>query len=224
MTMDIKVPDHIENPAAYRRAVERKIANRRYEAAAKKKAAAMLAWFTEDETRIALTRRLDDMTAELRCSDFHRSLMAAFDKWGYLTERQEAALRASFERAEARAAERLAENAEVALVSRYVGVVGNRAEFRLTLKRRWTFTGMYGECTGHILADDDGNQFVLMGTAMDMEVGETRLVKATIKGHGVRDGVKQTTINRAKVDVVRPSDDEFLAGRFTAGAKGIKLG
>jgi hypothetical protein len=56
--------------------------------------------------------------------------------------------------------------------------------------------GQYGYSYLHVLHDDAGNVVVYKGSKELGMRGERVLVKATVKDHDVRDGVKQTKIAR----------------------------
>jgi hypothetical protein len=219
----IAVPEGIEHPAAYQRAVARKINAKIASKQEREAQAKRTKWLMEDETRVPLIMELERRSdGASRCSDFYLSLMAAYEKWGTLTERQEAALRRSFAQDAERQKERAAANTEAASRSNHLGAVGERRSFTVTCKRTWSFEGFNGTCYGHELEDDAGNRLVYMGNSI-ADAGQRLEVKATVKRHEVRDGVKQTVINRPKVEEARPTEEEFLANRFTAGAKAVRL-
>jgi len=82
----------------------------------------------------------------------------------------------------------------------YVGDVGVRETFELTLRKRLNFQGYYGTVWLHLLSDADGNTFKYMGSArLDIEEGNTASITATIKKHEEYKDEKQTVINRPKV-------------------------
>ena len=219
----IVVPAHIQNPSAYRAAVARKI-NERIMQARRAKRDAILSEWLKTPANMELLVALTEEAAKDRPNQFLAKMHDAIMQWGSLTDGQDAAARKALRDRDERAKQRLAENAEAAARSNFVGVVKDRRLFTLTLKRRWTMDGYYGPCTGHVFEDAAGNVVVYLGQALEMEPGETRTIRATVKAHETRDGVKQTKVNRPVLEEERPGEAEFLAGRFGASGRGaIKL-
>ena len=130
---------------------------------------------------------------------FLGSLLYAFNKFGSLTEKQEDALAHVLNKREAQAAQRVVENAANA-GSEYVGEVGQRQNFEVHVERTFNFEGHYGTCYCYLLKDAAGNIIVNMGSCLEgVEKGQSLKIKGTVKKHEVRDGVKQTVVNRVKV-------------------------
>ena len=215
---------YIENEAAYERAIARRIAANREKGRLARLPATMKAYLAQPGKPevIAALRAAVARNANRR-PGFLEALLHGFEQWGSLTEKQEAAILTAIARDEERAAARLIENAALAATSNYVGKLKERLTMRVTLERRWEMDGFYGPCDGHIFADAAGNRLVAIGSPVAMEVGETRTIKATVKGHEERDGIKQTKVNRVAVQEELPAEDAFLAARFTQGTKGITL-
>lgn len=97
---------------------------------------------------------------------------------------------------------RKAEAAKQQAASEFVGVPGERRDFVVTLKFKRVFGGEYGPRYMQKFEDADGNVIVWWGTndaAARTVVGNTYVLKATIKGHDLYEGVKQTTLTRATV-------------------------
>jgi len=146
--------------------------------------------------------RFQELHPVVRASlgDFYRTLADAVTQWGGLTEKQHAAALAMIERSEARVAERAKVKAEQSAkdadLSGWVGAVGGRVMLTFTLRLVLTMDGIYGLSYLHVGADDAGNVIVYKGTKRLGDKGASVCVKATIKEHGVRDGVKQTVITR----------------------------
>ena len=84
--------------------------------------------------------------------------------------------------------------------SQYIGDIGERREFRLTLRFKTSFVTQYGYSTVFVFDDEMGNAVKYMGSA-DLNVGrgETVSIVATIKAHDEYKGEKQTSILRPKV-------------------------
>ena len=92
--------------------------------------------------------------------------------------------------------DRQRELAEAAANCTHIGAVGKRAVFTLTLKKRLSFDGQYGTTYVHLMEDAAGNHVVHKGSCISIEEGEEFTVKATVKEHGERDGIKQTILSR----------------------------
>jgi hypothetical protein len=100
--------------------------------------------------------------------------------------------------AHAKRAAILAERAADAAQSQHVATVGERIEFTATVTFVATFESSFGYVTVTGLKDDAGNVYIQKGKAIGSK-GERFAIKATVKEHGARDGVKQTIITRPKV-------------------------
>ncbi len=83
--------------------------------------------------------------------------------------------------------------------SRHIGTVGSRQDFTLTATFRTSFDTQYGTLFVHGFKDPEGNVVIYKGGKAIAERGETIRVKATVKDHGVREGVQQTIIARPAV-------------------------
>ena len=94
----------------------------------------------------------------------------------------------------------LAEKKVSILNSVYVGNVGERNTFSLVLKFQKRFESFYGDKWLNKFVDQNGNDFVYFGNHMDLEKGEVARIKATIKEHKIYEGVKQTIIQRLKIE------------------------
>ena len=91
--------------------------------------------------------------------------------------------------------ERLRANA----ASGYVGEIGDRIEFDVTLVFVMGFDGFYGTTWINVMRDADGNVIAYKGSACLGQKGDTFKVKGTVKDHALYKGTKQTVINRPKV-------------------------
>ena len=122
------------------------------------------------------------------------------NEWGGLTEGQTNAVLEMIDRSEARAAERAKSREEArqadAEKSGWIGEIGQRRVFDLTIRLVVEMEGMYGFSYLHVMHDADGNVVVYKGTNRLGEKGNAVSVKATVKDHDTRDGVKQTKISR----------------------------
>ena len=82
--------------------------------------------------------------------------------------------------------------------SQHVGTIGERITIEGTVFFRAAFDGVYGTTYITGIRDAAGNVYIQKGTAIGDKDDDIR-IKATVKEHGVRDGVKQTIISRPKV-------------------------
>ena len=188
----------IENPAAYQAAIERNIL-----------ANARKTWrnnnerHEEIETAITAGRVVNDEGDVLGYSEnFIGSMAHAFDRYGKLTPAQTAAVLKGIDAKAARIAEWKSKVAAENANSNWVGEVGKRIDMELTCYHDIRVDSFYGTSFICLCKDADGNTVVYKGnSALFPMKGETKKVKATIKEHGVRDGVKQTIISRPKIEV-----------------------
>lgn len=183
----INVPDHVENEDAYIQGAFRRMA---------KNAARTTAKRIQNDP--SFRRMVDFVEAKSNSgSKFFVSMYDSLMERGKWSEGQEAAIARIIEQESARKAEMRVKDAG----SEFVGTVGGREVFTLTLTGYTTLEGTYGISHLHFMKDAAGNCFVYKGTnKLDVEKGEQISVKATVKSHDERDGVKQTKIARpAKV-------------------------
>lgn len=94
-------------------------------------------------------------------------------------------------------------NAEVAKLqqnatSEHFGNAGDRVELTVTVERVIGIDTVYGTKWINILRCDNGNVAVHKGSYLATQ-GEQIKIKATVVDHTVRDGVKQTIVQRPKI-------------------------
>ena len=124
----------------------------------------------------------------------------AYDSFGKLTEGQVNAVRKCIVQREERRAEWANEKAALDAKRAHVGTVGQKATMTITVVHLVILEGMYGTTYIHICEDADQNVVIYKGNSSAIPgKGHTVTVTATIKEHGVRDGVKQTVIQRPKL-------------------------
>jgi hypothetical protein len=82
--------------------------------------------------------------------------------------------------------------------SDWVGTVGERSEFTLTVKSIIPIESDFGHSSLHMMYDENGNQFKWFSTSKDLEIGSTVKLKATVKKHDEYKGVKATLLSRCK--------------------------
>lgn len=139
---------------------------------------------------------------------FVGSLAQAFDKYGKLTVGQVEAVRKCIARREERRAEWADQQAALNATRQHLGTVGEKISLTLTIKRIVYIDGFRGNSSYiYICEDADRNVVIYKGNAECFTYGADRNfskqddvlnVIATVKEHGVREGVKQTIIQRPK--------------------------
>ena len=98
----------------------------------------------------------------------------------------------------AREERRAQEKAEIGAHSNYVGIVGERADFEIKEVRLLTsFFTDYGTTFLYRFIDKNDNVLIWFASSK-MENETASKIKATVKSHSERDGVKQTLITRVK--------------------------
>jgi hypothetical protein len=201
---------YVENEAAYEAAIARNISiNARKTRAAKwlatadgARANAFLFELDEFEPTYRDDGKFDATHPVVKASlgEFYGKMRSSVNEWGGLTEGQTKVVLAMIERGEARVAERAKAREEArqadADKSGWIGEIGQRRVFDLTIRMVFEMSGMYGTSYLHVMHDVDGNVVVYKGTNLLGEKGNAVSVKATIKDHDSRDGVKQTKISR----------------------------
>ena len=131
---------------------------------------------------------------------FMGSMALAFDTFGKLTPKQCAAVLKGIDSLAARKAEWADKEAAQNALRAHVGVVGEKLTLTLTVKHIAPIETRFGTNFIHICEDDQNNVIIYKGNASGFPLkGETATVIATVKEHGIRDGVKQTIIQRPKI-------------------------
>lgn len=204
--------NYIENEAAYEAAISRNIkANARKTRTAKflsttdgVRARDFLFMIGEFDNMYREDGRFAELNPVVKASrgDFFDKMQDNLSEWGSLTDGQTKAVLDMIARGEARVAER-AKAREDALKadqdsSGWVGTIGERADFNLIIRMVFEMEGIYGYSYLHVMNDDDGNVVIYKGTKALGASGVRVMVKATVKDHDIRDGVKQTKIARPK--------------------------
>jgi len=84
--------------------------------------------------------------------------------------------------------------------SEFVGVEGDKMTLTITVEKIVTlYSDLYGATYLHLCRDQDGNVIVYKGTAQIGAPGDINTIKATVKAHQIYNGVRQTIIQRPKV-------------------------
>ena len=176
----------IENEAAYEAAKEARIkANARIGRSRR--------WFAEQPDR-------EQLVAFLRTGrgEFLAKMFDAVEEWGSLTPGQEAAVRKIM----TQQAERKAAQAASDATSTWIGEIGKRQVFELTAVFHSSFETQFGVMHVCGFKDAAGNIVIYEGSSdVSAERGVRVIGKATVKDHGVREGVKQTIISRPAFNI-----------------------
>ena len=123
--------------------------------------------------------------------NFLESMSKAIFVWGHLTDGQRNAMVKILDKEKARKAEWASRDGKC----EFVGTVGERQAFEVTVKHVVELEGIYGISYLHICRDADDNVIIYKGT-QHWEKGAQVTFMAKVKDHGVRDGVKQTIVQR----------------------------
>lgn len=185
---------HIEHEAAYDRAVKRNILTN-----ARKTWLANTPRGNEILDAIDAGRIYNDYGNVSYAEGFMGSMARAMDTFGKLTQKQSDAILKGIDARAAKKAEWASEKAALDAKRAFVGAIGNKVTLTLTTVHMIILDGMYGTNYIFIMEDADRNIVVYKGKSDCIpNKGETATVIATVKEHGVRDGVKQTIIQRPK--------------------------
>jgi len=131
---------------------------------------------------------------------FMGSMAQALDSFGKLTPKQSEAVLKGIDARAAKRAEWASEKAALDAKRAHIGTVGEKVTMTLTVVHVVVLEGIYGTNYIHIIEDADQNVVIYKGKSNAMPgKGHTVAVLATVKEHGVRDGVKQTVIQRPRV-------------------------
>ena len=144
-------------------------------------------------------RAYDNNGRESYKEGFMGSMASALDSFGKLTPKQCEAILKGIDARAAKRAEWASEKAAVDAKRAHIGTVGEKATMTLTTVHIVILDGMYGTSYIFIMEDADQNVVIYKGKSDCVpNKGETATIVATVKEHGVREGVKQTVIQRPK--------------------------
>lgn len=184
----------IEHEAAYANAVKRNILTN-----ARKTWLANTPRGDEIMTAIDAGRIYSDYGSVSYAEGFMGSMARAMDTFGKLTPKQSEAILKGIDARAAKKAEWANEKAALDAKRAFVGTIGQKITLTLTTVHIVVLDGMYGTNYIFICEDADQNVIIYKGKSECMpNKGETATVIATVKEHGVREGVKQTVIQRPK--------------------------
>lgn len=193
----------IMNEAKYEAAIARNIReNRRIGGERRFKAAHADAQILIDYINQNVSdRQLNYGPHKMPNASFIDACWCSLHEWGGLTDNMAESVRKTIAQREERKAEYRARD----LASQHIGIVGDRVDLILTVTFVTDYQTQFGITNVFGLRDADGNILIYKGTSALYNTncqfavkGDTVKVKATIKEHAERDGVKQTIINRPK--------------------------
>ena len=82
--------------------------------------------------------------------------------------------------------------------SEYVGSIGDKSEFDVTVTGCFGFESQYGYTYVNTFKTTDNNVLVWITSSKAFDIGKTLKIKATIKEHKEYKGTKQTVLTRVK--------------------------
>ena len=187
----------IENEAAYSKAVHTYIL-----ANARKTFRKIYEDYASIEEFLSAGRSYDD-EGNFKCykENFIGSLASAYATYGKLSEKQVEAVRKCIIANNARKIEWADKKAALDATRQHIGAVGDKVTLILTLKKVISLDSNFGIIGLFIFEDAEQNIVIYKGNSdsvWELAEGAAITLKATIKEHGVRNGVKQTVIQRPK--------------------------
>jgi uncharacterized protein YfbU (UPF0304 family) len=185
---------NIENPVAYENAIKRNII-----ANARKTWLANTPRALEILDAVEAGREYNKGTVIYK-EGFMGSMASALDSYGKLTPKQSEAVLKGIEAHAARKAEWDDKKAAIDATRAFVGTVGEKITITLKVVHIVELDGSFGTIYINICEDADNNTIIYKGNAKGFpNKDETATITATVKEHGVRNGVKQTVIQRPKL-------------------------
>ena len=194
---------NIENPVAYENAIKRNIL-----ANAQKTWRANTERAIEIEDAVGSGRKYSERGDMVGYEDgFMGSMAHAYDTFGKLTPKQCEAILKGIDARAKRKAEWDDQKALLDAKRQHIGTVGEKITLTLTIGHIVVLDGMYGTNYIYIMEDADKNVVIYKGTSdavgwtpegQPRGKGDSLTIIATVKEHGVREGVKQTIIQRPK--------------------------
>jgi len=186
----------IDNPAAYAAATTARII-----ANANKTFCRTYPDHAEIEAFLSQGFEIDAYDRKVYKDGFVGSVASAYDAYGKLTEKQVAAVRKCIIQRDARKVEWADKQAAIDAAREYVGIIGDKIVLTLVLKKVINIDTNFGPIGIFIFEDANKNVIIYKGgcdAVWNLAEGETVTLKATVKEHGTRNGVKQTLIQRPK--------------------------
>lgn len=179
----------IENEAAYNAAIRAKIRT-----GARDKWVALIGGENVYAIECFIRARMKHEQSE---ADFWHRLQYSIDTYGRLTDVQSGMVLAAITKAELATEARLLADRQV---SSHVGTVGQRSELSAIVSFVTSYQTAYGTSFVYGFKDTQGNIIVAKVTrCLPCLRGDTVSFTAYVKAHSERDGVKQTIVNRIKM-------------------------
>jgi hypothetical protein len=193
----------IENPVAYENAIKRNII-----ANAQKTWRANTDRADEIESALNVGVMLNDRGGiKGYTEDFMGSMAKSFYVFGKLSEKQCQAILKGIDARAMRKAEWADKKAVLNANREHLGTIGQKITLTLTIAHIVVLEGTFGTTFIYIMEDADKNIVIYKGNSSIVawtpegsvrSKGDSLTITATVKEHGVRDGVKQTVIQRPK--------------------------
>ena len=192
---------NVEHPDAYAAAVKRNILNN-----------AMKTWRANNPRWPEILEaveagRVYNLGRMSYADNFMGSMAMSLDTYGKLSPKQCEAVLKGIDARAAKRAEWADQKAALDAKREHLGTVGEKITLTLTICHMVVLHGDYGTTFIYIMEDADHNVVIYKGTSTAVGwtpegavrvKGDTLTVTASVKEHGVRDGVKQTVIQRPK--------------------------
>lgn len=154
-------------------------------------------WLLEDPTRPELMERVRQLAYDR--GGFWIKMSDAYDEWGALSEKQEAACRRIIAENDAKREQRAAERKAEGANSEHLGVEGERRPFELELLRIAQVDTDFGTMHIHTFREGGKNIVVYKGKNLGLNPGDKVNLVATIKRHNEYQGTAQTVVSRPRV-------------------------
>jgi len=206
MTIYVEPHEAVQNEGAWTAAAKASIAGR---AAAKKQREFREANADADEILSFVANKAFSWATEydwervgndikyLEARTFFDKLHLSILKWGAPTQGQADAVRRIIEQDKVKKAEWAERDAR----SQHIGAIGDKIELEAVIYFQTGFSTQWGytNITGFRCGD---NIIIHKGSAPAGSKGDRVILKATVKEHGERNGVKQTIVTRPKTKLV----------------------
>lgn len=147
-------------------------------------------WVAEDDRAQEIIDFLEGFPST-QDEGFFSAVKYGIDRFGKPTDNMRDKMVSIIDQRKAQEAEWAAQDAK----ADWVGTVGERQSFTVTVKNWVELVGQYGYSYINICRDADNNVIIYKGSQC-WSKGATISCMAKVKAHDVRDGVKQTIIQR----------------------------
>lgn len=147
-------------------------------------------WVASDDRAQEIIDFLEGYPAEPDAG-FFCAVQHGIVRFGQPTDKMRDKMVAILDQRKAQAAEWAAQDAK----SSWIGEVGMRCQFTFNVTIVTSWDGMYGTTYLHVCRDDNGNIIIYKGSN-PWNAGDKITCMAKVKAHELREGVKQTVIQR----------------------------